>query len=261
MIGTDYVFFDPHTPPFNNLNVRKAFAHAINREPIVKSIYGEIKAVPAYTMLMPGFPAADINGELTDYQRFDCGLAKEYFAKAGYSSGSDFPPQVMWLRNENPGIAAVYQATAASISQCLGISIQVSNKDNKVFMDALHERPTKIALGSVAYAIDFADPINLLGIWVSSGRHSWRNQRFDKILDAASNLMGDTVRRDSLFHEAERILVDDVGGAFIAHRWAGDLWRPKVRGASIREPGPNNTYGSHSGNDWQWGDMYIGKTQ
>jgi ABC-type oligopeptide transport system substrate-binding subunit len=167
----------------------------------------------------------------------------------------------MWLRNENPGIAAVYQATAASISQCLGISIQVSNKDNKVFMDALHERPTKIALGSVAYAIDFADPINLLGIWVSSGRHSWRHQRFDEILDEASNLIGEPARRDSLFHAAERILVDDVGGAFIAHRWAGDLWRPKVRGASIRDPGPNDTYGSHSGNDWQWGDIYIGKAQ
>ncbi|MBT5326288.1 MAG: peptide ABC transporter substrate-binding protein [Gemmatimonadetes bacterium] len=261
LIGTDYVFFDPHNPPFDNLDVRKAFAHAINREAIVKSIYGEIKAVPAHTMLMPGFPAADITGDLTDYQRFDCGLAKEHLAKAGYPNGADFPPQVMWLRNENPGIAAVYQAAAASISQCLDISIQVSNKDNKVFMDALHERPTKIALGSVAYAIDFADPINLLGIWVSSGRHSWRHQRFDEILDEASNLIGEPARRDSLFHAAERILVDDVGGAFIAHRWAGDLWRPKVRGASIRDPGPNDTYGSHSGNDWQWGDIYIGKAQ
>jgi ABC-type transport system substrate-binding protein len=261
LIGTDYVFFDVHNAPFDNLDVRKAFAHAINRKAIVKGIYGEIKAKPAHSMLMPGFPAADTAGELADYQRFDCGLAKEHLAAAGYANGDDFPPQVMWLRNENPGIASVYQATAASISQCLGISIQVSNKDNKVFMDALHERPTKIALGAVAYSIDFADPINLLGIWVTSGRHSWGNQRFDGILDEASNLMGDPKRRDQLFHAAERILVDDVGGAFIAHRWAGDLWRPKVRGASIREASPTGTYGSHSGNDGQWGDIYIGKAQ
>ncbi len=261
LIGTDYVFFDAHNPPFNDINVRKAFAHAIDREAIVKGVYGEIKAMPAHSMLMPGFPAADVQGQLAHYQRFDCGLAKEHLAQAGYSDGVSFPPQVMWLRNENPGIASVYQAAAASISQCLGVSIQVSNKDNKVFMNALHERPTGIALGAVAYSIDFADPINLLGIWVSSGRHSWRNQRFDAILDEASNLMGDPQRRDQLFRDAERLLVDDVGGAFIAHRWAGDLFRPTVRGASIREPGPEGTYGNHSGNDWMWGDIYIGMAQ
>ena len=261
LIGTDYVFFDAHSPPFDDVNVRKAFAHAIDREAIVKGVYGEIKATPAHSMLMPGFPAADVEGELAHYQRFDCGLAKEHLAQAGFPNGAGFPPQVMWLRNENPGIASVYQAAAASISQCLGVSIQVSNKDNKVFMDALHERPTGIALGAVAYSIDFADPINLLGIWVSSGRHSWRNQRFDAILDETSNLMGDPQRRDQLFRDAERILVDDVGGAFIAHRWAGDLFRPTVRGASIREPGPEGTYGKHSGNDWLWGDLYIGAAQ
>ncbi len=261
LIGTDYVFFDVHSPPFDNLDVRKAFAHAIDREAIVKGVYKEIKATPAHSMLMPGFPAADTEGELAHYQRFDCGLAKEHLAKAGYPNGQGFPPQVMWLRNENPGIASVYQAAAASISQCLGVQIQVSNKDNKVFMDALHERPTLIQLGAVAYSIDFADPINLLGIWVSSGRHSWRNQQFDAILDEASNLMGDPVRRDKLFRDAETILVDDVGGAFIAHRWAGDLFRPKVRGGSIRDPGPNGTYGNHSGNDWMWGDLYIGQAQ
>ena len=259
LIGTDYVFFDVHSPPFDNLDVRKAFAHAIDRTAIVRGIYGEIKAIPAHSMLMPGFPAADIDGDLAEYQRFDCGLAREHLAAAGYPEGDGFPPQVMWLRNENPGIASVYQAAAASISQCLQIKIQVSNKDNKVFMDALHERPTTVALGAVAYSIDFADPINLLGIWVTSGRHSWGNLEFDRILDEASNLMSDPERRNGLFHDAERILVDDVGGAFIAHRWAGDLWRPTVRGGSIRDPSPSGTYGSHSGNDGQWGDIYIGE--
>jgi ABC-type transport system substrate-binding protein len=261
LIGTDYVFFDVHSPPFDNLDVRKAFAHAINSAAIVKGIYGDIKATPAHSMLMPGFPAADIEGELKDYQRFDCALARQHLATAGYPDGDNFPSQVMWLRNENPGIASVYQAAAASISQCLQIEIEVSNKDNKVFMDALHERPTGIALGAVAYTIDFADPINLLGIWVTSGRHSWGNAEFDRILDEASNLMGDPERRDALFRDAERILVDDVGGAFFAHRWSGDLWRPALRGASIRDPSPIGTYGNHSGYDRLYSELYIGSAE
>ena len=260
LIGTDYVFFDTHSKPFDNLDVRKAFAHAINREAIVKGVYGEIKAMPAHSMLMPGFPAADTTGELADYQRFDCGLAKKHLAAAGYASGGDFPSQVMWLRNENPGIAAVYQATAASISQCLGINIQVSNKDNKVFMDELDVRPTGIKLGAVAYTLDFVDPTNLLGIWESSGRHSWRNENFDRIMDEASGLLDDPIRREQLFRDAERILVEDVGGAFIAHRWQGSLYRSTVRGESIREPGPNGTYGAHFGNDKNISTLYIAKS-
>ena len=260
MVGSDYLFFDTYNPPFDNLDVRKAFAHAINREAIVKGIYGEIKAMPAHSMLMPGFPAADVTGELTNYQRFDCGLAKEHLVAAGYASGDDFPSQIMWMRNESPGMSAVYQATAASISQCLGISIQVSNKDSKIFMDELDRRPTGITLGVVSYTLDFVDPTNLLGIWESSGRHSWRNENFDRIMDEASGLLEDPVRREQLFRDAERILVEEVGGAFIAHRWAGNLYRPTVRGEGIREPGPNGTYGAHFGNDKNISTMYIGKS-
>jgi len=259
MVGSDYLFFDTYNPPFDNLDVRKAFAHAINREAIIKGIYGEIKAMPAHSMLMPGFPAADVAGELAEFQRFDCGLAKEHLAAAGYASGDDFPPQVMWMRNESPGMAAVYQATAASIAQCLGVRIQVSNKDSKIFMDELDRRPTGITLGVVSYTLDFVDPTNLLGIWESSGRHSWRNENFDRIMDEASGLLDDPERREQLFRDAERILVEEVGGAFLAHRWAGNLYRPTVRGEGIREPGPNGTYGAHFGNDTNISTLYIGK--
>ena len=258
MNGTDYVFFDAHSPPFDNLDVRKAFAHAIDRQAIVKGVYGEIKAMPAHSMLMPGFPAADTEGLLKPYQAFDCGQAREHLAAAGYPNGDGFPPQVMWMRNESPGMAAVYQATAASIAQCLGVKIQVSNKDSKVFMDALDVRPTGIKLGIVSYTLDFVDPTNLLGIWESSGRHSWRNEDFDRVLDEASGLLDEPERREQLFHAAERILVEDVGGAFIAYRWQGSLYRPTVRGESIREPGPDGTYGAHFGNDKTISNLYIG---
>lgn len=113
---TDYILFDTFTPPFDNLDVRRAFAHAVNRQAIVAGVYGSIKAQPAHSMLMPGFPSADTAGELADLQRFDCGLARQHLAAAGYPDGEDFPPLVMWLRGEPPATAAVYQASAASIA-------------------------------------------------------------------------------------------------------------------------------------------------
>jgi oligopeptide transport system substrate-binding protein len=256
---TDYLLFDTFSPPFDNIDVRRAFAHAVDREAIVKGVYGEIKASPAYSMLMPGFPAADTDGSLRPLQCFDCDAARESLAAAGYPNGAGFPPQEMWLRGEHPAVAAVYQAVAASIAQCLRISIQVSNKDNKVFMDALNAKPTRLRFGAVSYGMDFLDPSSLLGVWVSDGRHSWKNEEFDRIVFEASHLIGDPARREQLFRDAERILVDDVGGVFIAHRWYGDLFKPYVLGDSFREPDANGVYGRFWGNDWFWGNVYIGK--
>lgn len=256
---TDYLLFDTYNPPFNDLNVRKAFAHAVDREAIVKNVYGEIKAMPAYSMLMPGFPSSDVDGELKEYQMYDCDQAKQYLADAGYADGAGFPPQELWLRNESVALQAVFQAVAASISECLNIPIEVSNKDGKVYMDALNAKPTELTFGAVSYGMDYLDPSNLLGIWVSTGRHSWRNDEFDQLISEATSLVGDPERRDQMFRDAERILVDDVGGVFIDHRWQGTLYQPYVRGEGFREPDSNGIAAWHWGNDWVWGDLYIAK--
>ena len=254
---TDYLLFDTYTAPFNDLNVRKAFAYALDRDAIVKNVYGEIKAMPAHSMLMPGYPASDTKGELKQYQTFNCQKAKKHLADAGYPDGKGFPAQEMWLRGEGPAMSAVYQASAASIAQCLNIKIEVSNKDGKVYMDALNAKPTQLTLGAVSYGMDFLDPSNLLGIWVSSGRHSWTNDKFDSMVAEASNLVGDDKKREQMFRDAQKILVDDVGGVFIAHRWQGDLFKPYVQGDSFRVPDSNGISGKHWGNDWYWGNVYI----
>lgn len=254
---TDYLLFDTYTEPFNDVNVRKAFAQAIDRESIVQNVFGEIKAMPATSMLMPGFPSSDTEGELAEYQAYNCEAAQQHLADAGYPGGEGFPAQELWLRNEGPAMQAVFQATAASISECLGIEIQVSNKDFKVYMDALNAKPTQLTLGAVSYGMDFLDPSNLLGIWLSTGRHSWKNDEFDRLVTEASSLVGDPEARDQMFRDAERILVDDVGGAFIAHRWQGDLFQPYVKGEGFRTPDSQGIAAWHWGNDWNWGDLYL----
>lgn len=258
---TDYLLFDTFNPPFDNLDVRKAFAHAVNRDAIVENVFGEIKAMPAHSMLMPGYPSSDVNGDLAEYQAYNCDLANEHLTAAGYPGGEGFPAQELWLRGEAPAMAAVYQATAASIAECLNIDIEVSNKDGKVYMDALNARPTELTLGAVSYGMDFLDPANLLGIWVSSGRHSWKNDEFDQLVGEASVLVGDDETRDQMFRDAERILVDDVGGVFIAHRWQGDLIQPYIQGDAVREPDSNGIAGFHWGNDSIISNLYLAETE
>lgn len=254
---TDYLLFDTFNAPFNDVNVRKAFAKSIDRDAIVENVFGTIKAMPATTMLMPGYPASDGEGLLSHYQAYDCSAAQQHLADAGFPGGEGFPRQEMWLRNEGPALAAVFQAVAATVSDCLGIEIEVSNKDSKVYMDALNAKPTELTLGAVSYGMDFLDPANLLGIWHSNGRHSWLNPEFDQLVNEASSLVGDPARREQMFRDAEEILVDDVGGAFIAHRWAGNLVQPWLQGDSIREPDSQGIAGFHWGDDGAVSNIYI----
>ncbi len=254
---TDYLLFDTFTEPFSNLDVRKAFAHAVDRESIVASVYGEIKAMPAYSMLMPGYPSSDTEGNLREYQNYDCELANEHLAAAGYPGGEGFPDQVMMLRGEAPAMAAVYQAVAASITQCLNIDIEISNVDRKIYMDALNAKPTQLTFGAVDYGMDFLDPANLLGnVWKSGGRHSWKNDEFDTLVTEAAGMVGNPELRDQMFRDAERVLVDDVGGIFIAHRWAGDLMQSWVQG-TVRDPDSQGITGWHWGNDQDISLIYI----
>ena len=254
---TDYLLWDTFNPPFESLDVRKAFAKAINREPIAENVFGPNRAMPARSMLMPGYPSSDTEGLLDHYQAYDCPAAREHLASAGYPGGEGFPRQEMWLRNEPPTMVAVYQAVAASVSECLDVDIEVSNKGGKVYMDALNAKPTELTLGAVSYGMDFLDPANLLGVWVSTGRHSWLNLEFDRLVGEASSLVGDPERRDRMCRDAQEILVDDAGGAFIAHRWQGNLVQPWLRGEAVREPDSHGIAGFHWGDDTAISDLYI----
>ena len=258
---TDYLFFDVQNPPFNNLKVRQAFSHVIDRAALIQNIIKPNQGIPAYSFLMPGFPAANSEG-LKDIQNYDPEKAKQLLAEAGYPNGQGFPKLTLWLRNEPPVRQALAQAIAASIKQNLGIDVEVSNKEFKTFMDALNAKPTQIQFGMVSYGMDFLDPANMLGVWLSGGRHNWNNAEFDTLVKQASAFTGDPAERIKMFQQAERILVEDVGGIFIYHRTPGDLYRPYLKGTEL-EPDDNGFAAIHwpgySTFSMLVGSMYISK--
>jgi len=228
---TDYLFFDVQSPPFNNLKVRQAFSHIVDRDTLIKNIVTSSQGIPAYSFLMPGFPAANSEA-LKNIQSYDPAKAKALLAEAGYPDGNGFPKLTMWLRNEPPVRVALAQAIAATIKQELGIEVEVTNKDQKIFTEALGAKPTQIQFGMLSYGMDFLDPSNMLGVWLSNIRHNWSNPAFDKLVtEASANL--DTTARITQFQDAEKILVSDVGAVFIYHRMVGDLMKPYVKGFAL----------------------------
>lgn len=257
---TDYLLFDTFNPPFNDVNVRLAFAKAVDRQSIADNVInasGVQTALPAWSFLAPGFPAWDAEGDLADTQTYDCPAAQQLLADAGYPNGEGFPAQDLKLRNEGEGIQSWYIAVAASISECLNIDITVTNLEYTTYMDALLARPTTLQFGGVSYGMDYLDPSNMLGVWHSSGRHSWRNAEYDDLVRQANLVVGDTEGRTQMYKDAERILVEDVGGVFLFWRRLGTLFQPYIAGPECFKPDAQGVEAMHWGNEWCYSDFYI----
>jgi len=258
---TDYLFFDCQNPPFNNVKVRQAFSHLIPRDDLVKSIIKPSQGIPAYSFLMPGFPASNTEG-LKSIQNYDPEAAKQLIADAGFPNGQGFPKVTLWLRNETASRQAVAAAITASIKQNIGIDIDVSNKETKTFTEAMNAKPTQVQFGMVSYGMDFLDPSNMLGVWLSGGRHNWNNASFDDLVKKAAQFTGDPATRTKMFQDAERVLVQDVGGAFINHRTIADLYKPFLKGSEL-EKDKNGFAAMHWPNYANFstlvGSMYVSK--
>jgi ABC-type oligopeptide transport system substrate-binding subunit len=258
---TDYLFFDFQNPPFNNLKVRQAFSHLIPRDDIIKQIVTPSQGIPAYSFLMPGFPASN-SAALKDIQSYDPAMAKQLFADAGYAGGAGFPKITLQVRNDGQVRQQMAQAIAASLNQNLGINVDVQNTEIKTFTDAMNAKPTQITFGMVSYGFDFLDPYNMLSVFLGNGRHNWMNADFDQQVKTAASFTGDPATRVKMFQDAEKLLVSDVGGVFIDHRTVADLYKPYLKGSEL-EPDKNGFAAMHwpgYGNESTLiGSMYISK--
>jgi ABC-type transport system substrate-binding protein len=228
---TWYIFFDVTKAPFDNLQVRQAWSHAIDRDTLKEQVLGP-NGTQAYSWLAPGFPASQREA-LQDIQKFDPAMAKDLLSQAGYPDGEGFPAQTMWLRAPSPLDKTVAGALAAMIKENLNIDVELEEHDSQGFTAALNAKPTEILLGYVRYGMDYLDPSNMLSVWKSGGRHSWVNEAYDAKLKEASEFLGDPAERTALFQEAERILVEDVPGVFVYHGTRVQFIKPWLKGDFI----------------------------
>jgi ABC-type transport system substrate-binding protein len=240
---TFYLFFDVNTKPWDNLKLRQALAKAVDRESIIEAILRPL-AVPAYSFLAPGFPDANQDA-LKPAQAFDPEAAQRLLAEAGYPGGRGFPASTLYIRGSNQIDKDVCQAIAAGFKQILGLDIKLENLDQPSYMAKLNSKPTAIPFGWISYGMDYFDATNMLGVWLSGGRHSWKNDEFDRLVKVGGAMTTEPEKRSEMMKSAEKLLVDDCVGIFVYHQLHGYLYKPYLKG-DILLP---NSYG-YTGLQW-----------
>lgn len=225
-----YLSFDCLRPPFDNLKLRQSLSHAIDREPFCSKVMLGTR-IPAFSMLPPDFPAH--NPELKSVQDFNIEKAKALLSEAGYPNGRDAGGNQLVLEMFSNGRDVVLEYVKDQWERYLDIGVNLQIVELAVWgaRRARHE----MSLYRGEYEYDFLDPANMLTrLWRStneqgSPRHAWRNTNFDALVTLAGREI-DEQKRTNLYQQAERILVEDVGGLFLTQTVTHQVWYPYLTG-------------------------------
>lgn len=226
--GTYYYIFNTKEFPFNNVNMRRAFALAINRQAIIHNIT-QSGQTPAMALVPPGlwkerFEYFQDNDLVEAKRLFDLGM------KELNVSARDLEP-ITLTYNTLSAHHKIAQAIQQQWSEAFGIKIQLENKEWKVFLDELRQHKFQIArMGGIA---SINDPLTFLDFFryhSSSNNHSqWTNVAFSEILEEVDQTV-DPDKRTALLKKAENLLIQEMPLAPIYYYTGAYLKRPYVKG-------------------------------
>ncbi len=215
VFATSYISFGLDMAPFDNINVRKAFMYAINRDEMTATVLKDL-AIPGKSLLPPGYPG--YNETITAQAVFDPEKAKQFMADAGYPNGEGFPEVEIWYRDQggyNGAITApMLQYLQAQFKDILGITMNIKVMPTKDWMAGLLEKKNNLFLAPYEY--DYLDPSNFFGIFYNGGRHDHRIAAYDALV-AKADSGPDWETRLADYIAAEQVLIDNASFVPLVH--------------------------------------------
>jgi oligopeptide transport system substrate-binding protein len=235
--GTWYLLPQATKPPFDNLKVRKAVAHAIDRENVVKVSQG--LAVPAWSMIPPGFPGAVDDPKIKAIQRFDKKAALEALKGTPYEGGKNWPRIALSMRDEGLGSKPLAEAVQAVLLENLNMKTELEVLEPRVFRDRLWKQDLQFVW--IRWFMDYPDPHNeyfdtFYGKKTTGKRQAWVNEAFDKELEAGRDTR-DPKKRLEHYKRAEEIMQMDVGYVPVAWVVRYAAAKPWVKGIEKNKGG------------------------
>ena len=229
-----YIGFNTAQPPFDDVNVRRAFCLAVDKGRIAKVILRDM-INEAEGILPPGMPGYNETLEGLDY---DVEKAKELIALSKYGDVSNLPPITLTVEGYGNSIPSYLGAIIQEWQQNLGVEISVRQLEPEDFFYNLkQEKDEMFALGWVA---DYPDPHNFLDILFHTGSENnifeYRNPSLDALLDQAAIEQNRTARL-AMYQQAEQLVVDDAPCLPLFHGTNYILVKPYVKDYELNSLG------------------------
>jgi oligopeptide transport system substrate-binding protein len=227
---TEYVVFNVHAKPVDDLRVRLALSLAIDREMIASRVMGAGEAA-AYSFVPPNMPdypgtaALRFRGVSMEERR---ARAIALLAEAGYGLRN---PLVFDFNINNLTTARTVSVALQSMWKDIGVNVRIVPSDEKDHYNLLLKQEFSVAWA--AWVADYLDAKNFLMLGQSSASAlndgAWSSKAFDARL-AQSDAIADSRARSACLAEAEQIMLDEVAVAPVFFGVTRALVAPAVKG-------------------------------
>ena len=154
--GTWYLLPQVTKPPFDNLKVRRAVSQAIDRDNVVKVSQG--LAIPAWSMIPPGFPGAIDDPKVKAIQKFDKKAALDHLKGTPFEGGKNWPKITLTMRDEALGAKPLAEAVQAVLVENLNMKVDLEVLEQRVFRERLWKQDLQFVW--IRWFMDYPDPHN-----------------------------------------------------------------------------------------------------
>ena len=213
--------------PFKDKRVREAVTISIDRQAMVRGLYGGAAFVlnGVVTPGMPGF-----NANLPEL-KFDPERAKKLMAEAGFPDGKGLPPLDI-SGTENFKDEITYYAN--QFNRVLGMPVSVKLVERATHIRSMNAG--EVAFFPWGWTADYTDAAYYLSqMWYGPSpynRPRWKNADYDKLIEQALTVADDQ-KRYALYNQAEKILLDDFGMAPVPMSASIGLRKAAVRNFTL----------------------------
>ena len=225
---TSYVVFDVTQPPFDDLNVRKAFSMAFDRQKYMEVVL-QNRALPAIGPYPPGMPGFNIHLNGLSHNPEE---ARRLLAESKYGDAEGLPPIVFTDAGIGSYVSSDVAAMVQMWQQTLGVTITVENLEPNFYLEQVYAGNHGQLLSS-GWCADYPDPENFADVLFHTGSSqnsgNYSNPELDFLLEQA-RVEQNVTKRIALYQQAEQMIVDDAVVLFTTHSLSFELVKPYVKG-------------------------------
>lgn len=223
-----YLCMNVERPPFNNVLVRQAVNHAINKDQIIKAVFGKLGSV-ATGPVPPSLWG--LNRDLEPYD-YNPAKAKELLKKAGVAEGTSFELFALPVaRPYNPNGKKVAEILQAQF-KAVGLNAKIVTYEIGTYWDKVDAGEFDMCMTGWSGEPDPNDFLFRLFTpgYLNSAR--WNNEEYNKLVSDARTVM-DVEKRTELYEKAQVILHEEAPIVMLAYGVLTSPMRNYVKGHVI----------------------------
>jgi len=227
-VSTEFFFMNTEMKPFDDLRVRQAFSHAIDKVRMLRVVGG--RATLAQGIVPPAMPWSNPGAPQYAY---DPAKARALLREAGVAEGIRIP---YWFIASRPADRRVAQSIQQDLA-AIGVALELNGVSYPAFEVKARNRGVA-PCGTWGWVQDYPDPSTFLDMLLNGELISasdcnnvafYNNPEFNRRLKEAAGEM-DVSRRMQAYRAAESIAIQEAPWVPLYHPQYSLMVHPRVRG-------------------------------